>query len=253
MTKGTRIALVTGASSGIGRASALALIKDGFQVAITARRETELLETAKMAGDLAATVFPVVADVSDPDSVANLFKTIMDKYGRLDLLFNNAGVGMPSTPTDELPLEKWKYVMDINVMGSFLCAQHALRIMLKQNPKGGRIINNGSVASQVPRAQGLAYSMSKHAITGLTKSLCVDYRDDAICCCQIDLGNAAVPRIADMGKDGRIQADGKVRTEHMIDVGVVADTIVHLANLPLDVNVPFMTMMALGMPLLGRG
>ena len=253
MTKGTRIALVTGASSGIGRASALALAKDGFQVIITARRKTELLETVDLADNLAANILPVTGDVSNPDSVEQLFNLIMEKYGRLDLLFNNAGVTIPSTPTTEIPIEKWKYVMDVNVMGSFLCAQQALKIMLKQNPKGGRIINNGSVAAQVPRAQGLAYSMSKHAISGLTKSLCLDYREDSICCCQIDLGNAKVPRTSAVGKTGRIQSNGKVQTEHQIDVNIVAETIVHIANLPLSTNVPFMTMMALGMPFIGRG
>ena len=253
MTADKRIALVTGASSGIGRAAALALVNNGFHVAITGRRESELNETAALAGKLSGNVLPVVADVSDPDSVARLFETIVRQYGRLDLLFNNAGVAIHGVDTVDLPLDKWEYVMRINVTGSFLCAQHALRIMLEQNPKGGRIINNGSVSAHAPRARALAYTVSKHAITGLTKSLALDYRNDNICCCQIDLGNVAVERTAEVAKGARVQADGAKRPEAQIDVSVVADTIVYLANLPPEANVPFMTVMANAMPYMGRG
>jgi len=248
-----RIALVTGASSGIGRECALALAADGFHVAITGRREAELNETASLAGNLSASILPVTADVSDPDSVARLFETVMREYGRLDLLFNNAGVALHEIPTDELPLDKWKQLMDINVTGSFLCAQQALRIMTRQPPKGGRIINNGSVSAHVPRAKSVAYTVSKHAITGLTRSIALDYRDDNICCCQIDIGNASVPRTMETVMGSLTQADGGKRPEAQMSVGNVAKTVVFLANLPLEANVPFMTVMANAMPYMGRG
>lgn len=253
MAADKKIALVTGASSGIGRASALALVRNGFLVAITGRREAELGETATLAGSLSANILPVVADVSDPGSVTRLFDAVMKQYGRLDVLFNNAGVAIHGTDTTELPLDAWKYVMDINVTGAFLCAQQALRIMKNQDPKGGRIINNGSVSAQVPRARALAYTVSKHAITGLTKSIALDYRDDNICCSQIDIGNAAVKRTEEVSKGARLQADGAKRAEAQIDVSIVADTVAYLAGLPLEANVPFMTIMANAMPFMGRG
>lgn len=247
-----RIALVTGASSGIGRECALALAADGFHVAITGRREAELHETASLAGTLSANFLPVTADVSDPDSVARLFETIKREYGRLDLLFNNAGVALHEIPTEEVPLDKWKQLMDINVTGSFLCAQQALRIMMHQTPKGGRIINSGSVSAHVPRAKSVAYTVSKHAITGLTRSIALDYRDDNICCCQIDLGNASVARTMEL-VGALTQADGGKRPEAQMSVDNVAKTVVFLANLPLEANVPFMTVMATAMPYMGRG
>lgn len=253
MAADQRIALVTGASSGIGRESALALVREGFHVAITGRREAELRETASMAGDLATHVFPVVGDVSDPDSVTRLFAAVMQKYGRLDLLFNNAGVIPSGFTTEDMPYETWKKTMDINISGMFLCTQQALRIMLRQEPKGGRIINNGSISAHVPRAQSIAYTTSKHAVTGMTKSIALDYRNDNISCCQIDIGNAAVLRTADVAKGSRQQADGQKRPEAQMDVSNVANTVVFLANLPLDVNVPSMIIMANAMPYIGRG
>lgn len=253
MAADNKIALVTGASSGIGRASALALVKSGFTVAVTGRREAELTETATLAGSLSTNILPIVADVSDPDSVTRLFETVMARYGRLDVLFNNAGVAIHGTDSTDLTLDQWEYVMRINVTGAFLCAQQALRIMKNQDPKGGRIINNGSVSAQVPRARALAYTVSKHAITGLTKSIALDYRDDNICCSQIDIGNAAVKRTEEVAKGARVQADGVRRAEPLIDVSVVANTVVYLASLPLEANVPFMTLMANAMPFIGRG
>ncbi|SBW03953.1 2-deoxy-D-gluconate 3-dehydrogenase [uncultured delta proteobacterium] len=253
MAADKKIALVTGASSGIGRASALALVKSGFMVAVTGRREAELKETATLAGNLSANILPIVGDVSDPDSVTRLFETVIKQHGRLDVLFNNAGVAIHGTDTIDLPLDKWEYLMRINVTGAFLCAQQALRIMKNQDPKGGRIINNGSISAHVPRARALAYTVSKHAITGMTKSIALDYRDDNICCSQIDIGNAAVKRTEEVAKGARIQADGVKRAEPQIDVAIVANTVAYIANLPLDVNVPFMTIMANAMPLMGRG
>ena len=253
MTAEKRTALVTGASSGIGRASTLALVEAGFRVAVAGRRENELKETANLAGELSADVLPVVADVSDPESVIRLFDTVKREFGRLDVFFNNAGVAIHGSPTHEVSFEDWQYLMGVNVNGAFLCAQQALRIMLNQSPKGGRIINNGSVSAQVPRARALAYTVSKHAITGLTKSIALDYRNDNICCCQVDLGNVAVPRTAEVAKGARVQADGAKRPEAQIDISVVADTVVYLANLPPEANVPFMTVMANAMPFMGRG
>lgn len=253
MTTATKIAMVTGAGSGIGRASALALLKNGFRVALVGRREEELKKTAAMAGEFSANAMPVPADVSDSNSVARLFETVKQTYGRLDVLFNNAGVATHGFTIEELPLDQWEYVMNINVTGAFLCAQQALRLMLQQNPKGGRIINNGSISAHVPRPRALAYTVSKHAVTGLTKSICLDYRNDNICCSQIDIGNAAVARTADVSKGSRLQADGQKRPEAQMDVANVSDAIVYLANLPLDINIPFMTIMANAMPYIGRG
>lgn len=253
MAAENRFALVTGASSGIGRASALGLVNDGFRVAVAGRREAELRETANLAGDMAANILPVVADVSDPDSVIHLFETVKNAFGRLDVFFNNAGVALHGTPTHEVAFKDWNYLMSINLTGAFLCAQQAVRVMLNQSPKGGRIINNGSVSAHVPRIRSTAYTVSKHAITGLTKSIALEYRDDDICCCQIDIGNACVPRTADVSSGSRQQADGGKRPEAQMDVANVAKTVVFLANLPLEANVPTMTIMANAMPYLGRG
>lgn len=253
MTADKRFALVTGASSGVGRETALALVKDGFSVAVAGRRETELVKTAEMAGSLSNNVLPVAADVSDEASVIRLFNTIKEKFGRLDLLFNNAGIAIHGTNSHELSLEDWTRLMRINVTGSFLCAQHALRIMLSQTPKGGRIINNGSVSAHVPRVRSTAYTVSKHAITGLTKSLALEYRNDNISCCQLDLGNVLVERTSEVLTGARYQADGEKRPEAQIDVSLAARTVVFLANLPLEANVPCMTLMANAMPYMGRG
>ena len=248
-----RIALVTGASSGVGRAAALALVDDGFHVVAAGRREAELAKTAELAGNRSGNVLPVVADVSDEASVTRLFNTVTETFGRLDLLFNNAGVAIHGIDSRDLSLEDWTRLMRINVTGSFLCAQQALRIMLHQTPKGGRIINNGSVSAHVPRARSLAYTVSKHAISGLTKSLALDYRNDNISCCQLDLGNVLVERTAEVVTGARFQADGEKRPEAQIDVSLAAKTVVFLANLPLDANVPCMTLMANAMPYMGRG
>lgn len=253
MTTEKRIALVTGASSGIGRASALALVAAGFHVAVAGRREAELHETASLAGSLSGNVLPVVTDVSDEASVARLFEAVKREYGRLDLLFNNAGMAFHDIPTEDVPLEKWEQMLRVNVTGSFLCAQQALRIMRTQTPKGGRIINNGSVSAHVPRAKSVTYTVSKHAISGLTKSIALDYRDENICCSQIDIGNAKVARTAEVATGARPQADGTKRPEAQIEVETIAQTIVFLANLPLEANVPTMTLMANAMPYIGRG
>lgn len=253
MSQNEGIALVTGAGSGIGRECALALVREGFQVFVSGRREVELKETAKLAASLSDKILPVVADVSDPESVKNLFDVIRKKFGRLDLLFNNAGVAMHSVDTHEVPFEDWNKLMDINVTGSFLCAQQALSLMLEQRPKGGRIINNGSVSAHVPRVKSVAYTVSKHAITGLTRSIALDYRNDNICCSQIDIGNAAVKRTEALGMNNMPQPDGSRRPEGQIDVSEVAKAVVFLAKLPLDVNVPALTFMANSMPYMGRG
>ena len=248
-----RIALVTGAGSGIGRASALALLEDGFRVVLAGRREAELRNTADMAGKNAANALPVSADVADPESVKRLFATLMDRHGRLDVLFNNAGVSLPPMPSEDVTPEQWDYIMRINVTGSFLCAQQALRIMKNQTPQGGRIINNGSISAHAPRVKAMAYAVSKHAITGLTKSICLDYRDDNICCSQIDIGNVDSGLLTTVQGGVRPQPAGGSRAEAKFSVSLAADAIVYLANLPLEANVPFMTLMANAMPYMGRG
>ena len=245
-----RIAVVTGAGSGIGRASALALAKAGYAVVVAGRRKDELEKTVAMAGG--ATVVAAPTDVSDEASVAALFKLVKDRFGRIDVLFNNAGMGAQAVPLDELPIEKWRQVVDVNLTGSFLCAREAMRMMRAQTPKGGRIINNGSISAYAPRPYSAPYTATKHAVLGLTKAISLDGRADKIVCSQIDVGNAATEMTERMA-NGVLQADFTTKVEPRMDVRHVADAVVHVANLPLDVNVLTMTVMANDMPFVGRG
>ncbi len=244
-----KIALVTGAGSGIGRASAVALAKAGWRVALAGRRPEELEATAAQAP---GAMLAVPTDVADPEQVAALFARIQGEFGRLDLVFNNAGTGAPPVPLEDLDLAAWKRVVDINLTGAFLCTQHAFRIMKAQDPMGGRIINNGSISAHSPRPRSVAYTATKHAITGLTRSTSLDGRAYDIACGQIDIGNAATEMTARMAK-GVPQADGTMAVEPTMDVQAVADAVVYMAGLPLSANVQFMTVMATKMPFVGRG
>ena len=248
----TRVAVVTGAGSGIGRASALALLREGWTVVLAGRRAERLEETQQLAGDDAARALPVATDVTDADSVAALFARVRDEYGRLDLLFNNAGGGAPPVLLEDLTPKQWQRVVDVNLTGPFLCTQEAFRIMKEQDPRGGRIINNGSISADRPRPNSAPYTATKHALTGLTKSTALDGRKYDIACGQIDIGNAGTEMTAGMRR-GVPQADGTIAVEPTMDVENVARAIVYMAELPLDANVPFITVMATKMPLLGRG
>jgi NAD(P)-dependent dehydrogenase (short-subunit alcohol dehydrogenase family) len=241
---------VTGAGSGIGRAASIALAGAGFTVVLAGRRLEPLEEAATAAGNGAVAV---ACDVRDPDSVAGLFGEIDERFGRLDLLFNNAGVGAPGVPLEELDLGDWRAAVETNLTGAFLCTQHAFRIMKRQSPRGGRIINNGSISASVPRPRSAAYTATKHAITGLTRSTSLDGREFDIACGQIDIGNAATDLTERFGTSGALQPDGTVRPEPTIDVDHVGRAIVYMATLPLDANVQFMTVMATKMPYAGRG
>ena len=255
-----KIAVITGAGSGIGRASALALLEAGFATVLAGRRREMLEETAALARPVAGgsetTPAPptlvVPTDVSDPASIAALFNAVRQTYGRIDLLFNNAGISTRGIPFDELNYEQWSNVVAVNLTGSFLCAQHAFRMMKAQQPQGGRIINNGSVSAHVPRRNSTPYVATKHALTGLTRSLSLDGREYNIACGQIDIGNAATTRNEDTAR-GRLQATGRVEAEPRMDVEHVARGVVYMATLPLDANVQFMTVMATKMPYIGRG
>lgn len=247
-----RVAVVTGAGTGVGRAAALALLNAGYSVALAGRRSEPLAETIDLAGSKGAAALGISADVSDADAVENLFKSTLRAFGRLDVVFNNAGINVPAVPFDELPIDGWRNVVDVNLTGVFLCAREAFRIMKSQNPRGGRIINNGSISAHVPRPRSAAYTATKHAITGLTRCIALDGRPHDIACSQIDIGNAVSPMTAKM-TDGVPQADGSVKAEPRMDVEHVGSAIVHMANLPLDVNILNMTIMATNMPFVGRG
>jgi NAD(P)-dependent dehydrogenase (short-subunit alcohol dehydrogenase family) len=247
-----RIAVVTGAGSGIGRAVALALADAGYAVVLAGRRADALDETVRAAKDNAARLLPVVTDVTDADSVARLFDTVRDRYGRLDLLFNNAGISAPAVPLEELALARLRAVIDTNLLGPFVCTQHAIRIMKAQSPRGGRIINNGSISAHAPRPNSAPYTATKHAIMGLTKSTSLDGRKYDIACGQIDIGNAATEMAARMAS-GVPQASGDIAVEPLMDVAHVASAVVYMASLPLEANVQFMTVMATKMPFVGRG
>ena len=248
-----RVAVVTGAGTGIGKAAAYALLKDGYNVAFAGRR-AEPLEKAVADAGAGARALAVPTDVGDPKSVAALFAKVKSTWGRLDVLFNNAGMGAPAVPVDELPVEKWNAVVAANLTGTFLCCQEAVRIMKAQDPKGGRIINNGSISAHAPRPMSIAYTSTKHAVTGITKTLSLDLRKHDIAVSQIDIGNAATEMTDRMVQgQGVMQANGTYAIEPRMDVQHVADAIVFMAKLPLDSNVQFMTIMATKMPFVGRG
>ena len=248
----SRVALVTGAGSGIGRAVSLALNAAGYSVVLAGRRASELERTAEMAGRDHAPMVAVPTDITQPEQVAKLFDRTKSAFGRLDVLFNNAGTSTPGIPTEDLAFEQWNTVVAVNLTGAFLCAQHAIRLMKSQQPRGGRIINNGSISAHAPRPHSAPYTATKHAITGLTKSISLDGRKYDIACGQIDIGNAATEMTERMTA-GVAQADGTVAPEPRMDVKLVADAVVYMANLPLDANVLFMTVMATKMPFVGRG
>jgi NAD(P)-dependent dehydrogenase (short-subunit alcohol dehydrogenase family) len=252
MNANLKVAVVTGAGSGIGRASALALARDGYAVVLAGRRPEPLEAAAQEARASGAQALAVPTDVGDPEAVRTLFAATVDAFGRLDLLFNNAGRGAPSVPLEDLSYEDWRAVVDTNLTGPFLCTQEAVRIMKAQTPKGGRIINNGSISAYSPRPNSAPYTATKHAITGLTRSTALDGRAHDIACGQIDIGNAATELTEPMAA-GVPQANGTVAAEPRMDVELVARAVVQMAALPLDANVQFMTLMATKMPFIGRG
>jgi NADP-dependent 3-hydroxy acid dehydrogenase YdfG len=252
MAAQAKIAVITGAGSGIGRASAHALLEAGWTTVLAGRRKEMLEETARLANAPPPRTLAVPTDVTDPASIAALFAAVQETYGRIDLLFNNAGTSTRGIPFEDLTYEQWMAVVQTNLTGSFLCAQHAFRMMKEQDPRGGRIINNGSVSAHVPRRNSTPYVATKHAVTGLTRSLSLDGRNLDIACGQIDIGNAATERNTDTSV-GRLQATGKVEAEARIDVRHVANGVAYMASLPLDANVQFMTVMATKMPYIGRG
>ena len=255
MTSGqqaTKVAIVTGAGTGIGRASALALLRDGYSVTLAGRRMEPLEKTLEQAGSAAARGMAVSTDVGDLDSVRDLFSKSMESFGRLDVLFNNAGTSAPPVPMEDLTYEQWQIAVDANLTGVFLCTQQAIQIMKSQDPMGGRIINNGSISAYAPRPNSAPYTATKHGVTGLTKSTSLDGRKYNIACSQIDIGNAAT-EMTDPMAGGIVQPYGEVVVEPRFDVEHVAEAIVYMSNLPLDTNVQFMTIMATKMPYIGRG
>jgi NAD(P)-dependent dehydrogenase (short-subunit alcohol dehydrogenase family) len=245
MSSGGKVAIITGAGSGIGRATALAFLKDGYRVALAGRRKEPLAETATLAGVAGKNALPIATDVTDPASVHALFTRTHEAFGRLDVLFNNAGVFSPGVPLEDLAYAQWNQVMATNVTGTFLCTQEAFMLMKSQHPRGGRIINNGSISAQAPRPHSAPYTASKHAVTGLTKATSLDGREYDIACGQIDIGNARTELAAGLA--------GSASREPMMDVSHVADAVLQMASLPLDSNVLFMTIMATKMPFVGRG
>jgi NAD(P)-dependent dehydrogenase (short-subunit alcohol dehydrogenase family) len=247
-----RIAIVTGAGSGIGKAVALALLRNGYRVALAGRRAERLEETARESAVDAAHALAVATDVSDPDSVRALFDRAKAAFGRLDFVFNNAGISAPGVPLEDLTVEQWRRVVDTNLSGMFYCVQNAFRLMKDQQPRGGRIVNNGSISAHAPRPNSAPYTSTKHAVTGLTKSASLDGRKYDIACGQIDIGNAHTEMAARMAS-GVPQANGETAVEPLMDVAHVASAVLYMANLPLDANVQFMTIMATKMPFVGRG
>jgi NAD(P)-dependent dehydrogenase (short-subunit alcohol dehydrogenase family) len=248
----SKIALVTGAGSGIGRAVSLALQGAGYSVVLAGRRAPALDETAAGAQPAGGRMLPVPTDISSADSIRQLYAKTKDTFGRLDVLFNNAGIGAPPIPIEDLTLEQWNAVVAVNLTGAFLCAQEAVRQMKSQDPRGGRIINNGSISAHAPRPNSAPYTATKHAITGLTKSLSLDGRAFDIACSQIDIGNAGTPMTKRMSS-GVLQANGTIMPEPTMDVRHVAEAVLFMAQLPLDANVEFITIMATKMPFVGRG
>jgi NAD(P)-dependent dehydrogenase (short-subunit alcohol dehydrogenase family) len=252
MAGASKVAIVTGAGTGIGKHSALALLREGYAVVLAGRRKDLLEATAAEGKATGSSTLVVPTDVGNPESIRALFAKTKDTFGRLDLLFNNAGIGAPPVPLEDLPFEKWKAVVDTNLTGAFVCTQEAIKIMKSQIPRGGRIINNGSISAHAPRPFSVAYTSTKHAITGLTKSTSLDGRKYDIACGQIDVGNAATEMTERM-KKGVPQANGSVEVEPTMDVQNVARAVVYMASLPLDANVMFLTVMATKMPFVGRG
>jgi NAD(P)-dependent dehydrogenase (short-subunit alcohol dehydrogenase family) len=252
MSQARKVAVVTGAGTGIGKAVALALLQEGYSVALAGRRAEPLEKTRADAGAAASRAIAVPTDVGKPDSVRQLFARVRESFGRVDLLFNNAGMGAPPVPMDELPYEKWKEVVDVNLNGMFLCAQAAYAQFKRQSPQGGRIINNGSISAHAPRPFSVPYTSTKHAVTGLTKCIALDGRAHDICACQIDIGNAATPMTERMAK-GVPQPNGTSMVEPRMDVQDVAQAVVYMAGLSKDSNVLTMTVMATKMPFVGRG
>jgi NAD(P)-dependent dehydrogenase (short-subunit alcohol dehydrogenase family) len=252
MASPNKVAIVTGAGTGVGKSAALALLHAGYSVALAGRRRDLLEATAEEGKATGSKTLVVQTDVGVPESVRALFAKTMDAFGRLDVLFNNAGIGAPAMSLEELPYEQWKAVVDINLTGAFLCTQEAFKIMKSQQPRGGRIINNGSISAHAPRPGSVAYTATKHGMTGLTKTSALDGRKYDIACGQIDIGNAATPMTARMAK-GVPQANGTVAVEPTMDVEIVGRAVVQMASLPLDANILFMTVMATKMPFVGRG
>ena len=252
MSDPKKVAIVTGAGSGVGKAAALALLREGYAVALAGRRADALEQVADESEKLGAQALAVPTDVTDPASVRALFAKTQATFGRLDLLFNNAGIGAPAVPLEELTFEQWQAVVQTNLTGTFLCIQEAFRLMKSQTARGGRIINYGSISAHTPRPNSAPYTATKHAISGLTKSAALDGREFDIACGQIDIGNAATEMTARM-KRGVLQADGRLAPEPTMDVDAVARAVVYMASLPLDTNVLFMTVMATKMPFVGRG
>ena len=252
MSSQDKIAIVTGAGTGIGKSAALALLGDGYRVGLVGRRKEPLEQTAADAGAARNNTLVLPADVGDPAAVKGLFAKVKEAWGRLDLLFNNAGRGAPPIPMEDLSYEQWKAVVDVNLTGMFLCSQEAIKIMKSQDPKGGRIINNGSISAHAPRPNSSPYTATKHAVTGLTKCISLDCRKYDIACGQIDIGNAATEMTNRM-TNGVMQANGSVMVEPRMDVAHVGSAVLYMAKLPLDANVQFITIMATKMPFVGRG